>query len=91
MVWFLRLSRTGVVVQREKLAIDAHANEAVLRKLFEFLAVSAFAAAHDGRQDHDAVVGLAKFAMQDGLNDLLAGLARDGLAAIGAVRHADGA
>src|SRR5207245_9361061 len=43
-----------------------------------------------GRENHDAVVRFADFTVQNGLNDLLAGLARDGFAAVGAVRNADG-
>ncbi len=78
------------IVERVKLAIDAHADVAVLREFFKFLAISAFSSADDRREDHDAVVGLADFAVQDGLNDLLAGLARDGLSAIRAMRHANG-
>ena len=79
------------VVERKQLAIDAHAHESVLRQLFQLFAVRTFAAAHDGRENHDAVIGLAKLAMQDGLHNLLAGLPGDGLAAVGAMRDADGA
>lgn len=77
-------------VQREKLSIDTDANETVLGKLFEFLAISTFAAADDRREDHDAVIRLTKFAMKDGLDNLFGGLAGDGLAAIGTMRNADG-
>ena len=76
-------------VERNEFAIDARADVAVLRELLQLLAIGAFAPANDGRQDHDAVVGLAEIAVQDGLDDLLAGLARDGLAAIRAMRNAD--
>jgi len=69
-----------------KFAVDAYADIAILREFFEFFAKSAFSPAHDRREDHDAIVVLADFAVQDGLHDLLAGLARDGLAAVGAMR-----
>src|SRR5260370_6535362 len=78
------------IVERVKLAVDANADVAVLREFFKFLAIRAFSSAHDGRENHDAVIGLADLAVQDGLDNLLAGLARDGLAAIRAVRYADG-
>src|SRR5882762_128416 len=72
-----------------KLAVDAHADVAVLREFFEFLAKSTLTAADDGREDHDALVRLADFTVQNGLDDLLAGLARDGLAAVRAMRDAN--
>ena len=87
----MRLSRHGDFVELDEFAVDAGAEVAVLRELFEFLAVGAFASSNDGREDHDAVVGLAELASEDGLNDLLAGLARDGFAALRAVGNADGA
>ena len=65
------------IVEREQLTVDAHADVAVLCEFFEFLAKSALTAADDGRKDHDAVFGLADFTVQDGLHDLLAGLAGD--------------
>jgi len=80
----------GQVVEREQLAVDAHANIAILREFLEFFSKSAFSPAHDRREDHDAVVVLADFAVQDGLHDLFAGLARDGVAALWAMRHANG-
>src|SRR5260370_11070610 len=78
------------VVEREQLAVDAHTDVAILREFFEFFAKSALPSPNDRREAHDAVVGLADFTMQDGLDDLLAGLARDGLAAIRAMRNANG-
>ncbi len=78
-------------VEGIQLAIDAHANVAILRQFFELLAINAFASADDGGEDHDAIVGLAEVAIENGLHDLFAGLAGDGLTAIGAMRHADGA
>jgi len=78
------------IVERVKLAVDAHAEVAVLREFFEFLAKSALSSTDDGGENHNAVIGLADFSVQDGLHDLLAGLARDGLAAVGAMRDADG-
>src|SRR4029077_9889099 len=77
-------------VEGVELAVDAHANEAVLCELFQLLAVGAFATAHDRGEDHDAVVGLAEVAVKNGLHNLVAGLAGDGLAASGAMRNADG-
>src|SRR6267142_4182898 len=78
-------------VEGVELAINAYTHVAVLRELFQLLAIGAFAAAHDRGEDHDAIVGLAEVAVENGLHDLFAGLASDGLAAIGAVRDADGA
>src|SRR5258708_5985253 len=72
-----------------KLAVDTHADVAVLRKFFELFAKRALASADDGREDHHAVVRLADFTVQNGLDDLLAGLARDGLAAVRAMRDAN--
>ena len=85
----LALVENRRLVERQEFAINAHAHEAVLREFFEFLAISAFAATHDGREDHDAIVGLAQLAVEDRLDDLFAGLASDGLAAIRAMRHAN--
>ncbi len=78
------------IVEREEFSVDTHADVAVLREFFELLAKSALPSADDGREDHDAVVGLANFTVQDGLHDLLAGLARDGLATVRAMRDANG-
>src|SRR5204863_4020681 len=66
------------IVEREQLTVDAHADVAVLCEFFELLVKSALTAADDGRKDHDAVIGLADFTVQDRLHDLLAGLAGDG-------------
>ena len=77
------------VVERIQRAVDARAQETIARQLFQFLFVFAFAAARQRRHDHHAVAGLGEFSAQDGLHDLLGGLARDGLAAIRAVRHAN--
>src|SRR5258708_7140643 len=78
------------IVQREQLPIDSYTNVAVLREFFELFSKSALSPANDGREEHDAIVGLADFAVQNGLDNLLAGLARDGFAAVGAMRHANG-
>jgi len=86
----LALVNDRELVQREKFAIDSNADVAVLRKFFEFFSEGAFRPRTMGAEDHDAVVGFTDFAVQNGLNDLFAGLARDGLAAIRAVRNADG-
>ena len=86
----LALIKRGKIVHRVKFAVDANADIAILAEFFEFLAIGTFAAAHDRCEDHDAIVGLGKLPLQDGLNNCLAGLPGDGLAAIGAVRHANG-
>ena len=74
------------LVEIDEVAIDARADVTFLRVFLEFLLVFAFAAANHRREDHDAVVGLER---ENGLHDLLGGLAGDGLAAIGAMRRAD--
>ncbi len=73
-----------------KLAVDAHADVTVLREFFELFSKTALSPADDGREDHNAVVRFANLTVQDGLNNLFAGLPRDGLAAIRAVRNSDG-
>ena len=87
----LALVEAGRIVERAKVAVNARAHKAVARELLQFLAVLAFSAAHDGREDHDAVAALGQLALQDGAHDLVGGLARDGLAAFRAVRRANGA
>ncbi len=67
-------------------AIDAGAKP-LLIELIEQVLEFALAAAHDGRHDGDAFAGAE---LQDALHDLLGGLARDGPAAVGAVRRAHG-
>ena len=47
--------QTNLFIQRAQFAIDARANESVFRQLGQFFFEFAFAAAHDGRQDHDAL------------------------------------
>ena len=81
------IERNGLVKALE-LAIHTRAHEPGLREFLEFLFVFALAPAHDRRENHHAIVGLER---QDGLHDLLGGLARDGLPALGAMRRADGA
>ena len=76
------------LIEIHQIAIHARADVAFLRVLLEFLFVFALAAANHWREHHDAVVRLQR---QHRLHDLFGGLARDGLAAIGAVRRADGA
>ena len=74
-------------IERVQYAVDAGADESLAGELFEILLVFAFSAAHDGREDHDAL------ALRDGedlLQDLLAALARDLDAASGAMGDADG-
>ena len=70
----------------DHLAVDAGA-EALLVEGFELFAELAFAAADDGGEDGDAFAGSEG---DDALDDLVGGLARDGAAAVGAVRLADG-
>src|SRR6202007_582468 len=77
------------VVKGQELAVKADTHETVLGELFEFLAIRALSPADDRGEDHDAVVLLRELAMQNGLNDLFARLAGDGLAAVGAVRGAN--
>ena len=74
----LALVETEIVFQIDQFAIDARAGEAVLDELFHLFLELAFAAAHDGRHDHDAVVGRER---HHALHDLLRRLSRDGLAA----------
>ncbi len=69
-----------------QLAVDADA-EALLVDRLELIAELAFAAADDGSVDGDAFAGGEG---DDSLDDLVGGLARDGAAAVGAVRLADG-
>ena len=66
-------------------AVDAGA-EALLVELVEQVFEFAFAAAHDGRHDGDA---LTVAELKDALDDLFGGLAGDGPAAVGAMRRAD--
>ena len=49
--FLVELRRVADLVE---LAVDLDALEALLLQLGEFLAVFAFAAAHDGREDHQA-------------------------------------
>src|SRR5208283_5257905 len=82
----LALVEGEVVLQVHQFAIDAGAGETVLDKLLHFFFEFAFAAPHDGRHDHDAIVGRKR---HDTLHDLLGRLAADGLAAIRAMGYAD--
>ncbi len=75
-------------VQIYEVSVNSRADVAFFRILLQFLFVFAFASAHDGRENHHAVIRLER---QHGLNNLLGGLPGDGLAAIRAVRRADGA
>ena len=77
----------GRIIERKKFTVNAHADIAVLRKLFEFLAIRAFAAAHDGRENHHAIIGLADLPGEDGVHDRFARLPFDGLRAIRAMRN----
>ena len=83
----LALVERDFFIQRAEHAIHAGAHEALAEEFLEILFVFAFAAAHDGRQDHDA---LAFRQREDLLQDLLGALARDFDAASGAMRNADG-
>ena len=75
------------IIERIEFAIDARADIAVLRQLFQLFAVRAFPPARYRRQDHDAVAGLAQLAVQYGLDDLLARLPCDGSPATRAMRQ----
>src|SRR6185437_10486898 len=77
----------GRFVEIHKIAVDARTNEPSASKFLEFFFVLAFASANNGSEDHDAFVGTQR---KNGLDNLLGGLARDGLAAIGAMWRADG-
>src|SRR5712671_8077393 len=59
------LVEDGRRVERIEFAIDAHADVAVLRALFQLFAIGALAAANDGGKDHDAIVGLAEVAVEN--------------------------
>ena len=61
----LPLVQRRKIVQRIQFAVNPHAHVAVLRQFFQLFAISAFAAAYYGREDHDAVVGLAEFAAKN--------------------------
>ncbi len=93
----------GGLVERAEGAVDAGAGPALAGVLLELLAEFALAAADYRGQDHNAL-GLGRFGgrgfsvvvrlggvFHDGADNLLGGLAGDGLAAAGAVRGADGA
>ncbi len=82
----LALIEREIVFEIHQFAIDAGAGEAVLYELLHFFLEFAFAAASDGRHDHDPVIGRER---HDTLHDLVGGLAGDGLAAIRAMGHAD--
>src|SRR5262249_19839880 len=77
------------IVEGKEFAVDANANVAILGELIKLLAISALSAVDDGRKDHDPVVGLREVAVQDGLDNLFAGLPSDGLATTRAVRYAN--
>ena len=82
------VERNGFV-KRTQLAIDARAQEAILREFLEFLPVLALAAAHDRRENHNAVV---RFEGGDCLHDLLGAIGGQWQCPqVGAVRRADGA
>src|SRR5580692_580101 len=51
-------------VQRKEFAVDSHANVAILCQLFELLAIGAFSAPDDRRQNHDAIVGLTQLPIE---------------------------
>ena len=82
----LALVEREVVLKVHQFAVDAGAGETVLDKLLHFFFEFAFAAASDGRHDHYAIVGRER---HDALHDLLGRLARNRLAAIRAMGHAD--
>ena len=72
------LVELDLFVERDQLAVNARAQEAVLAELLQLLLELALAAAHDGREHHHA---LAFGQREDAVDDLLDRLARDGRAA----------
>src|SRR5581483_8645932 len=82
----LALVETDLVFQVDQYAVDAGAGEAVLRQLFHFLFEHAFAAAHDGREDHDAIF---RRELHDALHDLFGRLAGDFASALWTMRHSN--
>jgi len=86
----LALINDRQIVERKKFTIDSGADVSHPAQIFELFPVGAFSAANDGAEDHDAIIMLRDFAVQNGLDDLLTGLSRDGLAAVRAMRNANG-
>ena len=80
------LVENDVLLQQAELVVDLHAREALAAQLGELLAVLALAAAHDRRQDHEA---LAVVEPHDLIDDLLGRLGRDRPPAVEAVWLAD--
>src|SRR5207302_1500012 len=81
----LLLVETHALRQLDHFAIDARP-EALLVKSLQLFAELAFATAHDGSEDGDAL----SWGLRDDLrHDLLRRLASDGQTAVGAVRLAD--
>jgi len=78
----LALIEGEVVFEVDQFAIDARRGRNRAGQVSPFLFEFAFAAAHDRRHDHDAIIGRER---HDALHDLLGRLAGDGLAAIRAV------
>ena len=76
-----------VLVQGAQLAVDAGPHEALLAQRRQLLLELALAAADDRRQHVDALVGRIEHHQ---VEDALQRLRGDGLAAVRAVRHADG-
>ena len=84
----LPLVQRRKIVQRIQFAVNPHAHVAVLRQFFQLFAIRAFSPANNRRQNHDAVIDLADFSLQNRLHDLLARLSRNRLPASRAMRHA---
>ena len=76
-----------VFAERPQHAIHAGAFEALAQELLQVLFILALAAADHRSHHHDAVLGPER---QHVVENLLGGLARDFVAANGAMRHADG-
>ena len=76
-----------IFVQGTQNPIDTRSYEALASEFLQLLLIFALPAADDGCHDHQPVFGLER---QHMLEYLLRGLARDFVAADGAVRHADG-
>ena len=87
MVWLRRRSRAMSSSSGAQLAVDAGAHEALLAQRRQLLLELALAAADDRRQHVDALVGRIEHHQ---VEDALERLRGNRLAAVRAVRHADG-
>ena len=77
---------TAAAAEIDELAVDPGPGVALLRQLLEHPLVLALPAPHNGREHLESG---AFRQLEDAVDDLLRGLARDHPSAVGAVRHAD--